>query len=158
MVVITTGDRDSFESRVRKMIEVRAGRVSQDYTRAQSRLMEAYIFPAVGGLDLASITPEQILPLLQAIELRHGSQQAHQIGALIAKAFTAGIVDGVCERNPAIAARDSLSPFARKLFPTPLPLDSFTLLIKKVDEKCASPITGPALRLSLHLLVSPGEL
>ncbi|MFZ0745287.1 MAG: hypothetical protein WAM85_12830 [Terracidiphilus sp.] len=158
MPVISTKDQSDFEGRARRKIEVRASRVSQDYTRTQLRLMEAYIFPVIGGLDLASITPEQILPLLQSIEAQHGCQQARQICGLIANVFTTGIVNGACERNPATVVRDSLSPFVRKLIPNPLTFDKFTLLVKKIGGYSASPITGAALRLSLHLLAIPGEL
>ncbi len=158
MVVMLTKNQNDFEGRARRKIEIRASRVSQDYTRTHSRLMEAEIFPVIGGLDLASITPEQILPLLQSIEARHGSQQAQQICGLIANVFRDGIVDGVCERNPAIVVRDSLSPSVRKLIPTPLAPEQFTLLVKNISGYSASPITGAALRLSLHLLVIPGEL
>jgi integrase len=158
MAVISTNDQNDFEGRARRKIEVRASRVSQDYTRTHLRLMEADIFPVIGGLDIASITPEQILPLLQSIEGRHGSQQAQQICGLIADVFTAGIVAGVCERNPAIIVRDSLSPRVHKRIPNPLVFDTFTALVTKIGGYCASPITGAALRLSVYLLVMPGEL
>ncbi len=150
--------KNDFESRARQHIKAKSSRVSQEYMTAQTKIMEEAIFPAIGHFDLAAITSQQIESALRSVEERHGMQLARQICTLCADVFTKGIVAGVCVWNPAIAARDALSPRHRTNNAMALNPDRFTSLISKIGRYSASPVIGAALRLSVHLLVQRGEL
>ena len=82
-------------------------RVGLQHRNELLRLLEAGVFPLIGGFDLPTNTSQQLLPALLSIEKLHGKEQAHKVCTFCAEVFTAGIVAGICEWNPATVARDS---------------------------------------------------
>lgn len=158
MVLTAEKEKNDFESRARRHMERKSLRVSQQYRDDLLRILEADVFPPIGRFDLSTITSQQLQPVLQSIEKCRGAATAHIICSVCCEVFTAGIVAGVCERNPATVARDALSPRIRLLVPITLTLDQFTLRVGAIGGCSASPVIRAALLLSILLLVRSGEL
>lgn len=148
----------NFESLARQQMEKKSLHVGQQHRNHLLRLLEEDIFPSIGGFDLSTITSQQLLPALLAIEKFHGKEQAHRVCTFCAEVFTAGIVEGICEWNPATVARGALSPRIRGLTPIELTSDQFAMRVATIGEYSASAVTRAALQLSVLLLVRLGEL
>lgn len=151
-------ERGDFEDWARRQIEAKSHRISQKYTADLMKIMEADVFPLIGQIGCATVTTEQLASALLVVEELHGSEFAHRICSLCREVFANGIIAGIREWNPAIVARDALSPRIRQPSPIELTLDKFKSLVTMVGGYAGSPIIGAALRQSLLLLVRPGEL
>jgi integrase len=151
-------EKNNFESIARQLLEMKSARVSQQFKNELLVGMALYVFSSIGGFELSEITLQHLLPLFQSIEKSRGTEFAHRICSVCSEVFTHGIVAGTCERNLAILVRDGLSRRDHARITCPLDRDQFIVLIRKINEFSGSPITGAALRLSLLLLVMPGEL
>lgn len=151
-------ETNDFETKARRHMEMKSHHVGQQHRNELFRILEAYIFPPIGQFDLSTITSQQLLPLLKAIEKRHGIETAHKVCTFCAEVFTEGIVAGNCEWNPATAVRSALSPRIRSLTPSELTSDQFKTRVAMIGGYCGSPITRAALQLSVLSLVRLGEL
>jgi len=139
-------------------MESKSHRISQKYAADLMKIMEADVFPLIGQIGCATVTTEQLVSALRLVEERHGTEFAHRICSLCREVFANGIIAGIREWNPAVAARGVLSPRIRKRSPVELTLDQVKSLVTMVGGYSGSPVIGAALRQLLLLLVRPGEL
>jgi integrase len=123
------------------------------------RRLEIDIFPQIGSLPIASITPQQMIVALRKIESRGAQEVAHRVKATCARVFSYAIQSGVTTRNPAADLKDVLKPVQNGHFAaiTADELPAFISAMNKNDARLFKP-TKIALRLMMLLFVRTSEL
>ncbi|RJG02520.1 tyrosine-type recombinase/integrase [Noviherbaspirillum sedimenti] len=123
------------------------------------RRLEIDIFPEIGSMPIATITPQQMIAALRKIESRGAQEVAHRIKATCARVFSYAIQSGIADRNPAADLKDVLKPAKAGHFAaiTADELPAFLAAMDKNDARLFKP-TRIALRLMMLLFVRTSEL
>lgn len=74
----------------------------------RSRL-DRYLYPAFGGRDVKSITPQELLVFLAGIQEK-SVETGHRLKSIVAQIYRFGIAKGVCSQNPASDITGALTP------------------------------------------------
>ena len=90
----------SFEEVAREWLESRTLAWVPKYAKHIVRRLENDIFPVIGELDIAEITPRQMLDALRKIEARGSIEMAHRIKNYCSEIFRFAIPDGRCDSDP----------------------------------------------------------
>jgi hypothetical protein len=91
--------KDGFKYLGRLHLEKKSSRVSETFRNDLLKMMESDIFPRVGRLDVAIVTPQHLVDPLRSVEERRGTEFAHRICSLCGEALIEGIVAGRCEKT-----------------------------------------------------------
>lgn len=91
---------ESFETVAREWFDTRKVAWTPRYAGVTMRRLEADIFPAVGALPIAAITPRQMLEAFRAIQARGSVEMAHRVRNHCSEVFRYAIPDGRCESDP----------------------------------------------------------
>lgn len=90
----------SFEEVAREWLLTRTLAWVPKYAALIVRRLESDIFPTVGKLDIAEITPRQMLDALRKIEARGSIEMARRIKNHCSEIFRYAIPDGRCDTDP----------------------------------------------------------
>ncbi|WP_414712720.1 tyrosine-type recombinase/integrase [Sphingopyxis sp.] len=90
----------SFEEVAREWLLTRTLAWVPKYAALIVRRLESDIFPTVGTLDIAEITPRQMLDALRKIEARGSIEMARRIKNHCSEIFRYAIPDGRCDTDP----------------------------------------------------------
>lgn len=92
--------RNLFEHVAREWLELRLLSWTPRYAALVEGRLEADIFPVIGPLDIARITPRQILEAIRKIEARGAIEMARRVENHCSEIFRYAIPDGRCETDP----------------------------------------------------------
>jgi hypothetical protein len=99
----------SFEAVAREWVEqVHRHRVVPSHAERNLRRLERHVFPSLGKVRLAAITPGRLLAVLREVERTGHVETAHRLRTLSGQVFRYGIVTGRAERDVAADLRDAL--------------------------------------------------
>lgn len=122
------------------------------------RSLERDVFPMIGALPIAQITPPLVLGVLREIEARGSIETAKRIRQRISATFVYGIAKGIVQHDPAEKLGAVLKPLRKGRQPAITDLVPLRQMILDAEEDYARPITRLALRFLALTIVRPSEL
>lgn len=124
----------------------------QEYTegteRVQRQRLERDIFPYIGNLPIAEITPPMVLEALRRIERRGTLETAAKVRRLVSQVFRHAIVTSRATTDPAEHLGAALKPAPTRNRAT-VELAEMPALFKAIADVTTEPIT----RLALHWVI-----
>lgn len=153
-----TAAANTFEATAREFHASQAQGWSAVHSRRWIALMENNLFPLIGRLPLADITPPLLLGALRSIEARGVHDTAHTLRQQAGQVFRYGIQTGRCERDPVPDLRGALKPHTTKHMAAILEPVKVGELLRAIDGYEGSPATRAALQLSALLFQRPGNI
>jgi integrase len=122
------------------------------------RSLERDVFPTIGALPIAQLTPPLVLGVLREIEARGSIETAKRIRQRISATFVYGIAKGIVQYDPAEKLGAVLKPLRKGRQPAITDLVPLRKMILDAEEDYARPITRLALRFLALTVVRPSEL
>lgn len=123
------------------------------------RRLEANVFPLIGSLPVASITPMQIVRLIKKVSDREAIDLASRIFQICGQVFRFGIAHGLCDRNPTSEIRPSdVLPSRRQSNYARVNQRELPQLMLDIEAYRGTPITRLALKLMALTFVRTSEL
>lgn len=120
------------------------------------RSLEREVFPTLGHIELAQISPTHIRDVLKTIQDNGAVETAHRIRGRLSAIFEFAIADGLTDTNPATAIGKALKPIRKGHRPALIKLAEARAFLRAVEEQPAHPITKLASRLLAITAVRPG--
>ena len=131
---------------------------SPAYAQTILHRLEVNIFPLIGGLDITTIEPLDLLAPLRKIEARGALHTAHRIQAVCSRVFRYAVATGRAKNDPSRDLRGALPPAQSGHFASLTNPDQIAALLRAIDDYQGDYSTVYALRLSPYVFVRPGEL
>lgn len=122
------------------------------------RSLERDVFPTIGALPIAQLTPPLILAVLREIESRGAIETAKRVRQRISAVFVYAIAQGIAQTDPAEKLGAVLKPLRKGRQPAITELNSLKKMILAAEDDYARPVTRLALRLLALTAVRPSEL
>ncbi|MEK7280828.1 MAG: integrase arm-type DNA-binding domain-containing protein, partial [Chloroflexota bacterium] len=148
---------NSFEVITREWIEKRGDKSERENIRLNGIILND-LFPAIGHLPIADITPLILLQALRKIEGRGALETARRARQYASQIFRYAVATGRAERDTAADLRGALkSPVTRHFAAITSPKEAGQLLAN-IHSYQGSPVVVAALKLAPLLFCRPGEL
>jgi integrase len=122
------------------------------------RSLERDVFPAIGALPIAELTPPLVMEVLAGIEARGAVETAKRVRQRISAVFAYAIAKGLADKDPAEKLGAVLTPLRKGRQPAIVDLDRLRRMISDAEQDHARPVTRLALRLLALTAVRPNEL
>lgn len=122
------------------------------------RSLERDVFPVIGTLPIAQLTPPLILAALREIEARGSIETAKRVRQRISAVFVYAIAQGIATSDPAEKLGAVLKPLRKGRQPAITELAPLRQMIITAEDDYARPITRLALRFLALTAVRPSEL
>lgn len=149
---------NSFESVCREWLENKRSTVEEaQYKKALARL-EKDVFPWLGKLTIADITPPEILKVLRRIDERGARYTAHKVKSEISQCFRYAVATGRALRDPCPDLKGAIPPPKTEHMPSITTTKEVGELLRAIDGFRGTFIVKCALQLAPLLFVRPGEL
>jgi integrase len=126
-------------------------------TRERSRLQN-FVFPHLGNLPIAQITPPELLAVLRRIESRGTNDTAHRTRSICSRVFRYAVATGRAERDCTVDLRGALPAVTVGHFAAITQPAKIGELLRAIDGYVGQPATHAALKLAPYVFVRPGEL
>lgn len=150
--------RQTFERVARRWHENAKSQWAKRHVNDVMRSLERDVFPSIGTLPIADITPPLILAVLREIEARGSIETARRVLQRITAVFGFAIAEGLVKTDPSERLDAALKPLRRGRQPAILKLAPLKEMILAAEEENARPITRLALRFLALTAVRPSEL
>ncbi|NQW92703.1 MAG: site-specific integrase [Polaromonas sp.] len=141
----------------REFLETKTEAWTPKYAAKWLRGMEKDLFPYIGKLPTATVTPPMLLNALRKCEKRGAIESAHTLRQTAGQVFRYGIQTGRCDRNPALDLQGALKPVTTKHMAALLEPLKVGDLLRAIDGY-SSPLTRAALALSALLFQRPANI
>lgn len=116
------------------------------------------VFPFIGKMPIADITPEELLKVLRRVKDRGALDTAHRIQFDCKKIWVYAIVTSRAKSNPAIEIAGSLPPVKGKNHAALTNPKDVAFLLRAIDAYPGTHVVRAALKLAPLFFVRPGEL
>ncbi|SDL56743.1 Integrase [Maridesulfovibrio ferrireducens] len=125
----------------------------------QGRL-ENHVFPFIGQMPIAEITPKTILAILQRIEAKGIHETAHRVSALCSQVFRYAIFVGKVENDPAHVVKNALPPISKTRKHRAALTDPKEVgkLLRAIEDYTGHYIVKQALRVGLYTFTRSIEI
>lgn len=150
--------RQTFEKVAREWHENAKAQWAKIHAADIIRSLERDVFPTIGALPIAQLTPPLVLAVLREIEVRGAVETAKRVRQRISAVFVYGIAQGITKDDPAEKLGRVLKPLRKGRQPAITDLIPLRRMIIAAEEDYARPITRLALRLLALTAVRPSEL
>lgn len=150
--------RQTFERVARQWHETVKGQWAKRHANDVMRSLERDVFPAIGNLPIAELSPPLILAVLREIEARGSIETAKRVLQRINAVFGFAIAEGIVKSDPSERLGPALKPLRRGRQPAITDLVQLRRMILAAEEDYARPATRLALRLLALTAVRPKEL
>lgn len=134
----------------------RSAYADRTYDKYES-LLRRDLLPPLGNKPINTITPVQIIAVLQLIQVR-SLETGHKCLNIIRMIFRYALALGLIPSNPALDLRFALKKFKNNHRPALLKPEEIGQFLRAVDSLQADFIVIAALKLQAMLFVRPGEL
>lgn len=154
-----TNAANTFEVVAREWHERNRTRWTPLYAQDILHRLETDIFPTLGKLPVADISPLVVLNALRKIENRGAVEMARRAGQYCGQIFRYAVVTGRADRNPTADLKGALKPVKHGHFAAlePNELPEFLQSLERNDARLFI-LTRLAIRLMLLTFVRTGEL
>ena len=122
------------------------------------RSLERDVFPTIGSLPIAQLTPPLILGVLREIETRGAIETAKRVRQRISAVFVYAIAKGIATNDPAEKLGAVLKPLRKGRQPAITDIVPLRQMILAAEEDNARPITRLGLRMLALTAARPSEL
>jgi integrase len=122
------------------------------------RSLERDVFPSIGGLPIAELTPPVVMEVLSAIEDRGAIETAKRLRQRISAVFVYAIAKGLAQADPAEKLAGALKPLRKGRQPAIVDIGRLRKMMVDAEEDHARPVTRLALRLLALTAVRPSEV
>ena len=122
------------------------------------RRLEKYVYPHLGGRQMAEVTAPEILLMLRKIEGKGIHETAHRVRSLVSRIFRYAVATGSASRDPAADQVDALAKVKSTNFAAITAPKRIGELLRAIDGYQGQPSVMYALRLAPFVFVRPGEL
>ena len=150
--------KNSFESVAREWYLKYLHTWAESHSSRFIRGLEKDVFPWVGKKPIASITPPDLLSVIQRIEKRGAIETAHRTLGKCGQILRYAIATGRADRDISQDLRGALPPVKRKHLAAITDPKKVGVMLKLTDNYKGTLIVHCALRLSPLVFVRPGEL
>ena len=150
--------RQTFERVARQWHETVRSKWARRHANDVMRSLERDVFPAIGDLPIADLTPPLILAVLREIEARGSIETAKRVLQRITAVFGFAIAEGLVKTDPSERLDAALKPLRRGRQPAILKLAPLKDMILAAEEENARAVTRLALRFLALTAVRPSEL
>lgn len=150
--------RQTFERVAREWHENVKSQWAKRHANDVMRSLERDVFPGLGNLPIAELTPPLILATLRGIEARGSVETAKRVLQRISCVFGFGIAEGKVKTDPSERLAEALKPLRRGRQPAITDLAALRVMIRAAEEDDARPVTRLALRFLALTAVRPNEL
>jgi integrase len=150
--------RQTFERTAREWYENARAQWATIHASDVIRSLERDVFPAIGALPIAQLTPPLILGVLREIEARGAIETAKRIRQRISAVFVYAIAQGIAHSDPAEKLGAVLKPLRKGRQPAITELAPLKKMILAAEDDFARPVTRLALRFLALTAVRPSEL
>lgn len=150
--------RRTFEKVAREWHENAKAQWARIHAADIIRSLERDIFPAIGDLPIAQLTPPLVLAALREVEARGSIETAKRIRQRISAVFVYAIAQGIATADPAEKLGAVLKPLRKGRQPAITDLVPLRKMIVTAEQDYARPITRLALRFLALTAVRPSEL
>lgn len=149
---------DTFEIVAREWFDTQKTAWAKSHaTRILSRL-ETHLFPLIGPIPIAEITPAHLLTTLRAAEAQGLGETAHRCLQTCGQILRYAVVTGRCQRDISTDLRGALMPVRGQHFAAILDKKKLAKLLLDIDGYPGSPTVKIALKMAPLVFVRPGEL
>jgi len=131
---------------------------TEGHSRTIIRRLELNVFPWLGGKDVGTVTPPELLTVLRRIEERGAIETAHRVKQICGQVFRYTIATGRAERDPSADLRGALPPTKPKRMSTITDPRKIGEMLRAIDGYSGHLVTRCALQLAPLVFVRPGEL
>lgn len=149
---------DTFEAVTREWMEREHTKVALVTANKNRWLFEAFLFPEIGHLSLAAITPRVLLDALRKIEAEGKQETARRAKIKAGQVFRFAILEGKADSDPTAALRGAIKRVKHKHHAAITDPGKIGQLLRDIDGFAGQPVTHAALRLAPLVFVRPGEL
>lgn len=150
--------RQTFERTARAWHENSRSQWAKVHAADIIRSLERDVFPSIGPLPIAQLTPPLVLGVLREIEARGSIETAKRVRQRISAVFVYAIAEGIAQSDPAEKLGAVLKPLRKGRQPAIVDLVPLRTMIITAEEDYARPITRLALRFLALTAVRPSEL
>jgi integrase len=149
---------DTFEAVTRVWLEqVRPGLAEVTMSK-NVWIFETFLFPEIGQLPLAAVSPRVLLDVLRKIEKDGKAETARRAKIKAGQVFRWAILEGMTETDPTGALRGAIKRVKHKHHAAITDPAKIGQLLRDIADFSGQPITHAALRLAPLVFVRPGEL
>ena len=120
--------------------------------------LETLVYPWLGAVPIAEITPPDLLAVLRRIEARGAHETAHRTKARCSQVFRYAIATGRATRDPSADLRGALAPVVSKSHAAITDPNRIGQLLRDIDGYKGGPVVRAALKFAPLVFVRPGEL
>jgi len=149
---------ETFEHVARQWYEQRKADWAPGYGKKIIRRFEMDVFPYIGRTSIAELTPPKILEVIRRIESRGVVETAHRAQENCSQVFRFAVASGLVTSDPSRDLKGALKRAQVKHFSAILDPARLGELMRAIDAYRGSHIVRAALKLSVHLLLRPGEI
>jgi integrase len=149
---------NTFELVALEFLATKVDSWSPGYAEKWLRGMKKDLFPYVGKLPIATITPPMLLDALRKCEKRGAIESAHTLRQTAGQVFRYGIQTGRCESSPTSDLQGALKEVITKHMAAILDPVKVGELMRTIDAYKGQPTTRVALALSALLFQRPGNI
>ncbi|MGC1331420.1 tyrosine-type recombinase/integrase, partial [Pseudomonas sp.] len=149
---------DTFEAVTREWMTREQERVAEVTANKNRWLFETFLFPEIGGLPLAAITPRVLLDALRKIEAAGKQETARRAKIKAGQVFRFAILEGKVDNDPTAALRGAIKRVKHKHHAAITDPAKIGQLLRDIDGFTGQPVTHAALKLAPLVFVRPGEL
>jgi integrase len=149
---------DSFEAVAREWYVVKKDGWSPSYGERIIARLENDVFPYIGKVPVAEVTPPLLLEVMRRIEARGVLETAHRALQDCSQALRYAVATGKAPSNPARDLKGAMRRPMAKHFPAITDPKRLGELLRAMDNYAATAVVRAALKLAPMVLLRPGEL
>lgn len=149
----------TFEWLAKEWFDKKATKLAEKTRKMTWRRLELDVFPAIGGIPVADVTPKMVLEgVLRPMENRGVVELAHRTKSIVSRVLRFGVACGYVERDVSADLRGALEPFERKHYAALTDPKQVGGLLRAIDAFEGSLIVKSALQIHPLVVTRPGEL
>lgn len=151
------GATNSFETIAREWL-IKRGPKSASGDARLTRILEKDLYPQIGAMPVAEITPTILLKALELIESRGAVQTAHKAKQCAGQVFRYAIATGRADRDPSADLKGALKTVSTNHHSALVHPQEVADLMRAIHAYQATPSVMLAIRLAPYIFCRPGEL
>ena len=156
-----TIDAEVFEVAAREWLDSNRGNWSESHTHRTASYLRRDVYPIIGHMGLRDVEPKHVILIIHSVAKRGAVDAAKRLKGVIAMVFDYGIVNQLCDVNPArqfqlkaLNLPDVLSTsYAAIVDPV-----KFGGLLRDIDNYHGGVSVSFALKLAPYIALRPSEL
>lgn len=147
---------NTFETVAREWHDLQKPHWVERHAQDVIQSLESDVFPHIGKLPLADISPVTVLGLLRLVEARPAKETARRLRQRISSIFVYAISSGIAKDDPAAIVAGAMAPIKKGRFPAITDIDAARQMLRDTEVTPAHPVTKLAIRLLALTAARPG--